>query len=191
MKKVFLSIALLVATTMIASAQLLPSLQFGLKAGANFSNLESVSLKSDSRTGVFGGVWARLGGAGLHFQPELYFNSKGTKTEEGKIDFTTMDLPLLLGTRVGSGPVAMRLQVGPVISFVLDESNDILESASQVTKFDEYKNQTFGITGGLGVDIMRLRADLRYEHGLSDVYKGENDNGRMNLWTLSVGYRIF
>jgi len=176
---------------MFASAQLLPSFQFGLKAGANFSNLKDVSIKSDTRTGVLGGVWARVGAAGLHFQPELYFTSKGSEGNEGKTKFTTMDLPLLLGTRVGVGPIAARLQVGPVISFVLDEDHTILENASQVTKFDEYKNQTFALTGGVGVDIMKLRADLRYEHGLSDVYDGDNNNGRLKLWTLSIGYRLF
>ena len=191
MKKLLLSLMLLTASTMLASAQLLPSFQFGLKAGANFSNLKDVSIKSDTRTGLLGGVWARVGAAGLHFQPELYFTSKGSEGSDGETKFTTMDLPLLLGTRVGVGPIAARLQVGPVISFVLNEDHTILQNASQVTQFDDYKNQTFAITGGLGVDIMKLRADLRYEHGLSDVYDGDDENGRLKLWTLSVGYRLF
>jgi len=34
---------------------------------------------------------------------------------------------------------------------------------------------------------------LRYEQGLSDVYDtSDSDNGgRLKLWTLSVGYRLF
>src|SRR5690606_10715603 len=105
MKKLFLSAILLAASTMFASAQLLPSIQFGLKAGANFSNLKDVSVSSDTRTGLLGGVWARFGAAGVHFQPELYFTSKGSEGNEGESKFTTMDLPLLLGTRIGIGPI--------------------------------------------------------------------------------------
>lgn len=193
MKKIFLSLLLIAATTFVASAQILPSFQFGLKAGANFSNLNDVSIKSETRTGVLGGVWARVGGAGIHFQPELYFVSKGSDGTEGKFKFTTMDLPLLLGTRIGVGPVAARIQIGPVVSFVMDEEHSLLDNAAQVTHFDEYKKQTFALTGGVGLDISRLRADLRYEQGLSDVFdnKESDNNGRLKLWTLSVGYRIF
>lgn len=193
MKKLFLSAILLAASTMVASAQLLPSIQFGLKAGANFSNLKDVSVRSDTRTGLLGGVWARFGAAGVHFQPELYFTAKGSQGNDGESKFTTMDLPLLLGTRIGIGPIAGRIQVGPVVSFVLDEENTFIENVGQVGNFGEYKNQNFALTGGVGVDISKLRADLRYEHGLSDVYKNNDDdrNGRLKLWTLSIGYRLF
>ena len=191
MKKLFLSLVLLTATTFFASAQLLPSIQFGLKAGANFSNLKDVSVKSDTRTGLLGGVWARFGAAGVHFQPELYFTSKGS-SGDGDSKFTTLDLPLLVGTRIGIGPIAARVQVGPVISFVLDEENSLGERLVDVTSFSEYKNQNFAITGGVGADISKFRADLRYEAGLSDVYKNNgDDNGKLNLWTLSIGYRLF
>jgi len=193
MKKLFLSLLLLTATTMFASAQILPSVQFGLKVGANFSNLSDISFDSETRTGLLGGAWARVGAAGFHFQPELYFTSKGSKGSQGSSKFTTMDIPLLLGTRIGVGPLAARVQVGPLVSFVLDEENSFIETISRSGDFKEYKNQSFAITGGVGVDISKFRADLRFEHGLSDAYDNENDqnNGKLRLWTLSVGYRLF
>src|SRR5690606_34253430 len=136
-----------------ASAQLLPSVQFGLKAGANFSNLNDVSVSSETRTGFLGGVWARVGAAGFHFQPELYFSSTGSNGDDGESKFTTLDLPLLLGTRIGLGPIAARVQVGPVVSFVLNEENSFGEAIGDVTNFSEYKNQQFALTGGVGADI--------------------------------------
>jgi hypothetical protein len=197
MKTFFLSAFLIVATMFTASAQLLPSFQFGIKGGANFSDIKDISLKSSSRTGYLVGAWARLGGAGVHFQPELYVTSKGAEIDEanqrGKVTFTTLDVPLLLGTRIGVGPIAARVQAGPVFSFVMNQDDSFVDNVGQAIQFDEYKNQTVAITGGVGVDIMKLRADLRYEHGVSDVFNrsGDSDNGRMSLWTLSVGYRIF
>lgn len=192
MKKFILSVFLVGATLMTASAQLLPTFQFGIKGGANFSTLKDVSLDAGSRTGYLVGVWARLGGAGLHLQPELYVTSKGSDLSDGgKVDFTTIDLPVLLGTRIGLGPIAARIQAGPVVSFVMSENSTFKENADNVLDFKNYKNQTIGLTGGVGVDLMKLRADLRYEHGLSDVLKNGQDKGKMSLWTVSVGYRLF
>ncbi|HLT42453.1 MAG TPA: porin family protein [Sphingobacteriaceae bacterium] len=195
MKRFFLGIFLIAASTFSASAQLFPTVQFGLKGGANFANIKDINLESSSRTGYLVGVWARLGGAGVHFQPELYLTSKGAElNNEGDIDrmnFTTLDLPLLLGTRVGLGPIAARVQVGPVISFVMDKDDSFLDNVSAVGNFKDYKNQTVSLTAGLGADIMKLRADLRYEHGVTDVFKNNDDNGRLSLWTVSIGYRLF
>lgn len=193
MKKIYLSVLILVATVFTASAQLFPTFQFGLKGGANFATINDISLSSSSRTGYQFGVWSRIGAAGLHLQPELYVTSKGAsiKESDSKFNFTSLDLPILLGTRIGLGPIAARVQAGPVISFVMDEDNKLKDAIGDVVNFKEYKNQTLGLTGGVGVDLMKLRADLRYEHGLTDVFKGGSEKGKMSLWTLSIGYRLF
>lgn len=196
MKKVFLSVFLVTATLFSASAQLFPSFQLGVKGGASFANIKDISIKSTSRSGYLVGVWARVGGAGVHLQPELYLTSKKAELgEDGKTDrinFTAMDLPILLGTRVGVGPIAARIQVGPVVTFVIDKDDSFIDNLGQATDFKDYKKQSFSLTGGLGLDIMNVRADVRYQHGLTDVFKNEdNDNkGRMNVWTVSVGYRL-
>jgi len=200
MKKFFITAFLLTSAIVGANAQLLPSLQFGVKAGLNFSNLKSEEggwLDASTRTGYQAGVWARIGGAGVHFQPELYVTGKSTEAKlvdadrdaEGNITFTSLDLPLLLGTRIGLGPAGLRVVAGPVVSFVVDKN--IGESLSQVTQFNEYKNQAWAVTGGLGLDISNFRVDLRYEHGLSELSKNDSAPQKLNLWTVGVGYRLF
>jgi len=113
MKKYFILVFLFAATVFGADAQLLPTFQFGVKAGLNFSNLKSEDggwLDASTRTGYQAGVWARIGGAGVHFQSERYVPGKSSEAklvednEEGKVTFTSLDLPLLLGTRIGLGP---------------------------------------------------------------------------------------
>ena len=197
MKKISLVAVFVIFGAISASAQLLPSLQFGVKGGANFSQLKDEGdwFNSSSRTGYQLGVWARLGGAGLHFQPELYVTSKGSEGTyegtKGKFKFTTLDLPLLLGTRIGVGPIAARIQAGPVVSFVMDQDNSFKDALQNVGQFKEYKNQNISITGGVGVDVSKFRADVRYEHGLSKAFKDEaGGNGKISLWTLSIGYRL-
>ncbi|MFC7525772.1 porin family protein [Parapedobacter sp. GCM10030251] len=198
MKKYFMIAFLVTSTILGANAQLLPSLQFGVKAGLNFSSLKSEEggwLDASTRTGYQAGVWARIGGAGVHFQPELYLTGKSSEAklveenEEGKVSFTSLDLPLLLGTRIGLGPAGLRIVAGPVVSFVVDKN--IGESLRQVTEFSEYKNQAWAVTGGLGLDISNFRVDLRYEHGLSELSKNESAPQKLNLWTVGVGYRLF
>ena len=192
MKKIILSVFLLSATVFTVAAQSSP-LQFGIKAGVNFATLKDINTEASSRTGYIGGVWARIGGAGLHVQPELYLTSKGSelKNEEGSVDFTTLELPILLGTKIGLGPIGARLQAGPVVSFVMSEKDNFKEDIGQVLKFKEYKNQTIGLTGGVGIDVSNLSLDVRYQQGLTEVLKGTDNNGKMSLWTVALGFRIF
>ncbi len=76
MKPFYLTITLLLAG-FYASAQILPSFQLGIKAGANFSKFDTENtFNSDNRTGFYGGLWARVGAAGIYFQPELYISGK-------------------------------------------------------------------------------------------------------------------
>ena len=198
MKKYLIVVFLFVATSFAANAQLLPTFQFGVKGGLNFSNLKSEEgnyFDASTRTGYQAGIWARVGGAGVHFQPELYITGKSSEAklidrdEKGKVSFTSLDLPLLLGTRIGLGPAGLRIVAGPVVSFVVDKN--IGEALRQVPEFSEYKNQAWAVTGGLGVDISNFRADLRYEHGLSELSKNESAPQKINLWTIGIGYRLF
>ncbi len=199
MKKYFIIAVLFVAGTVGAHAQLLPSFQFGVKGGLNFSTLkndEGSWLSSNTRTGYQAGVWARIGGAGIHVQPELYVTGKSSETnlveegdKKGKVSLTSLDLPVLLGTRIGLGPAGLRIQAGPVFSFVVDKKFG--DALGQVTDFDNYKNQSIAIAGGLGLDISNFRADLRYEHGVSNLHQTDKFSQKTSLWSVSVGYRLF
>ncbi|SEM06830.1 Outer membrane protein beta-barrel domain-containing protein [bacterium A37T11] len=200
MKKIYLSIYLLALTCVAAQAQLIPSIQFGIKGALNFSSIPSSKdlLSSDTRTGYQAGFYARFGAVGLHFQPELYLTGKSAdakfKDENGgeataKVTFTSLDLPLLLGTRIGLGPIGFRIQAGPVVSFLTNKG--IGDAFKNVMHTDQYKNQAWAITGGIGVDIGKLRADLRYEHGLSDLSKNDSYPQKLRLWNFGIGYRLF
>ena len=205
MKKLFILAFLVTSTIFGANAQLLPSLQFGVKAGLNFSSLKSDDGKyfdASTRTGYQAGVWARIGGAGVHFQPELYVTGKSSEAkliqenEKGKVSFTSLDLPLLLGTRIGLGPAGLRIVAGPVVSFVVDKN--IADTFTEsVLNINDYKNQAWAVTGGLGLDISNFRIDARYEHGLTNLSKNKSESSepdlsqKVNLWTVGIGYRLF
>lgn len=195
MKFLSLTIACLL-TTFFASAQILPSFQLGLKAGANFSKFNSENtFSSDSRTGLYGGLWARIGAAGIYFQPEVYLSGKRADLvsdatgEVNKVRFTSLDVPLLVGTKFGAAGVGLRLNTGPMFSLILDENQSFGQAAGNVFKAD-FKNQAIAWQFGAGLDIRKLSIDARYELGLSKINKAGYPGTKLNLFTIGLGYRI-
>lgn len=189
MKKSILTLICLIAAIGISQAQLFPTFKVGLKGGLGFSSLRSEGrfLNSDTKTGFQLGAWGRVGIAGFHVQPEVYYASKkagiSLENEEGDATFKSMDVPILLGTRIGIGPIGARIQAGPVFSFAQDGK---VVNLSEATNWDAYKKNSTGIIGGIGADISSFTVDLRYEHGLTNL--NETGNQKIRMWTIGVGF---
>ena len=203
MKKVIL-ISCMIFTTSLAAIAQLPSFTFGIKGGVNYSKLKTKDdlTNENSIMGYQVGIFTRLGGAGMYLQPELYLGSKGNEfigfedasgnevLAKGKVKFTTLDLPVLLGTKIGLSKLNIRFMAGPVVSFIVDEKTTFDSAYQSVSDFDNYKNQTFGLQSGAGVDLGNLSVDLRYEAGLSNVNKSEKYGQKQNLFHLSLGLKL-
>lgn len=198
MRKITLLSCLFIALSITTYAQL-PSFNLGVKGGINLASLKSDNFfGEENRLGYQFGLWARLGGAGFYVQPEAYLAGKGGNfnveqdngTEaSGKVRFTTLDVPVLIGNKIGFNKLNVRFMAGPIISFILDDS--FKGNAQQIGDIDNYKNQTWGAQIGAGVDVGSLTVDLRYEAGLSNVSKSGQYDQKQNLWHLSLGYKIF
>ena len=141
------------------------------------------------------GAWARIGAAGLHLQPELYLSGKNATLEnagqENKVKFTSLDVPVLVGTKFGAAGVGLRLNTGPVVSFLLDKDQNFSQAASSAFN-GNFKDQAFAWQFGAGVDIGSLGVDLRYELGLSKLNSdGYTQSTKLNLFTLGLAYKLF
>jgi len=202
MKKIIMFTCLLGITGLTAMAQI-PKFTFGIKGGVNYSNLKTKDDLTDENSimGYQAGIFTRFGGAGIYFQPELYLGTKGneyTSIEtnsgmmdvKGKIKFTTLDLPLLVGTKIGTNKLNLRFMAGPIVSFVIDESNNLGTAYNSVTDFGNYKKQTLGFQAGSGVDLGNLTFDVRYEAGLSNISQSEKYSQQQNLFHLSLGFKL-
>ncbi|SDG39784.1 Outer membrane protein beta-barrel domain-containing protein [Pedobacter terrae] len=195
MKYLSLTVAFLLVG-LFASAQILPSFQLGVKAGANFSKFDSENtFNSNNRTGFYGGLWARVGAAGVYFQPELYISGKKADLvsdatgDINKVRFTSLDVPLLVGTKFGAAGVGLRLNTGPMFSLILDENQSFGQAAGNVFRAD-FKNQALAWQFGAGLDLKKLSFDARYELGLSKINKSGYPGTKLNLFTVGLGYRI-
>lgn len=188
MKKYLLSLAILIAASVGAKAQL----SLGIKGGVNLSSINTDNLSSSTRTGYQAGVFARIG-EGLYLQPEMYLSGTGgdfhssDNSISGHASFTNLNIPLLLGKRFGTSGTNFRIMAGPVYTSVL--SHSLSQSISDAYHdFGKYNNGTLGYQAGVGVDILGLTADLRYEGGLTKL--NPNYGQRANIFSLSVGFKI-
>jgi hypothetical protein len=194
MKKLSLIITLVLITIYTASAQILPSFQFGAKAGMDFSNISRTgNFSTSSGSGYLAGIWMRVGALGFNFQPEAYITSKEVNIMDAGVNtqakFTSIDVPLLVGAKIGAFGFGARFYTGPVVSFAIDKDQSYSTAASNIIRLD-YKDQNYAWQAGMGLDIKKVSLDLRYEAGLSKQTYGSGSTN-INLYSLTLGYRIF
>jgi hypothetical protein len=197
MTKLFLFLAVIVAAATTLKAQIIPSVQFGVKGGVNLSSLSSntSTFNSSNRAGFLGGIWTRFGALGFNVQPELYYTSKNVDIKNGtgqsaNASFKSIDIPLLLGTKIGAFGLGGRFYAGPLLSFAIDRNNSLGSALGNATSFD-YKSSNIALTAGAGVDIRKISIDLRYEAGLTKqtyIDGSTNYKTRVSLFNLTLGY---
>jgi hypothetical protein len=144
------------------------------------------------------GLQTQIKVAMLLIRPEIYFNAgggtveqivDGGATEALNVKFNRIDIPVLVGVKLGPA----RINVGPVGSFVLSESNDLTELEPDFEMFTSA--MTWGFQAGLGLDISKLSIDVRYEGSLSSLGESFAVGGvdfpldaRPSQWIISLGW---
>ena len=220
MKKLVLIALCAVGINYSASAQYDPAFRFGVKAGANLSNINGNDLSlgsggnafnfkdnSDRTLGFAGGVFFRFG-KDFYLQPELLLSQKGAKFDfdnsvnDGKVDvrFSNLDVPLLFGVRIAK---FFRINAGPMASLRLSDNGKLGDSFNEVTGTNskaEFNNRlAFGYQAGVGVDFGRMSLDVRYEGNFTDIVKVNYNNAttaaqfgrKSNLFQATLGFAIF
>ena len=208
MKKLILVLIASMFIFTMSNAQLF---NYGIKAGIGFSSLkiEDITgindgsdvydlITGDAVMGYHVGFQTRINLALLMIQPELYFNAGGGTVEQIvdngpnellDVKFNRIDIPILLGVKLG--PV--RVNLGPVGSFVISETTDLTDLDPDFEMFTSA--MTWGFQAGLGFEISKLSIDARYEGSLSALGETLSVGGadfaldaRPAQWIISLGY---
>jgi hypothetical protein len=202
MKKLLI-LSCIILGTFAAKSQ---KLGFGVKAGLNFSKLSndvSTMRGGENATGFVGGVFGRASFLGFFVQPEVLFSQrKGSFTSN--VDSTAVtntlsyiDIPVMVGYKLAF----LRFNAGPNFQFLTgakQKSND----ASKDPNFskDNFNSSAVGFQAGLGIDLLKLSIDLRYDGCIGNLGKKVTNTStgqtvdystRANMWQLTVGFRIF
>lgn len=195
--------------------------KFGVKAGANLSNLRGDDViatndptirigNADARlTGFVGGGFLRLGGS-LFVQPELLLSQKGgafnvfrsgagNDNKTVNVRFTNLDVPVMFGIRFGD---VLRINAGPVASLRLSENGGLRQALNEVgatSVKDNFNQAALGYQAGVGFDIGNISLDLRYEGNVTNIINVNTDNANFNsqlkrkggLYQATIGFAIF
>lgn len=214
-------VAVLLITTCSSGIAQSRNFKFGVKAGANLSNLRGDAVYNSADpsvrignadthlTGFVAGAFARLGSS-LFIQPELLLSQKGgtynvfrdgVSNEDNQVDvrFTNLDVPVLVGIRIGD---VLRLNAGPIASLRMSENGGLRRALNEVgatSVEDNFKRATLGYQAGVGFDIGNLSLDLRYEGNFTNIVDVNTDSSNLNsalqhkgnLWQATLGFAIF
>ncbi|HLN95665.1 MAG TPA: porin family protein [Flavobacterium sp.] len=176
MKKLFVCLLFSVVCLPL-SAQ---SLRFGVKAGANFANVDAQDVSTDNMTSWHAGAVLEINVLPtFSIQPEALYSSQGAKVEgAGDFNFDYISVPVL--ARFYLLPDVLSLDAGPQFSFLV---NDDVDETFETKSFD------FAIAGGATVNVTKnLFAQARYVVGLTDTTEDAEVTNK--VIQLSLGYRF-
>jgi len=184
MKKIVFT---LLISLMAASA--FAQFSIGPKVALNFSNFSTNinTLKSDLQPGFDVGLFARIGKK-LYVQPEVLYAFKSNEIKsiigEAKNYKThAIDVPVLVGYKLLSfGSLSnIRIFAGPKLSVLVGNNFE-----------DTFKSTAFNYAGqaGLGVDLLMVTLDLRYDFAFNDIASVSDIKFRTNSFVISLGWKI-
>jgi len=193
MKKLLLSVFLLVLTISLFAQM---KFDLGIKGGVNFSKIsfDPDDYSAESVTKSHFGAFARVGWSRIFIQPEFYFSGKGGDVTSDVLstmtsfDYTSMDIPVLLGFRLIKGKAFdLHVVAGPVFSNISSEE----VTGDNLANQSFYEDNYMGIQYGLGFDVFFLSFDARMENGLGEFYTNpEGATGKNQTFMLSVGFKF-
>lgn len=174
---ILLTLAALTATLAAApaAAGLLPN--YGIKAGANFSNIDLDDLDASNKTGFVGGGFVNLAWPIFNLQGELLYTTKGfndaTAADLSKFDVSihAIQIPVLLKFKIPIPAVAPSAYIGPALSFTTKaEATDPSGNTEDIK--DDLESSVWSLIFGIDITLMdRFIVDARYDMGLSSLSK--------------------
>ena len=209
MKKLFfLTVAMLgFITTTYAQ-----KINYGIKAGTNFSNISGDTEVDNYRVGLYGGLFVEVGLTDrISIQPEVLYSSQGAhetfktfdasgvSSEEYTLRLEYLNVPVMFKYKVYNG---LNVQVGPQVGFLLNVDQKTEVGSYGYTLYDETENineyitdVNFGVNFGLGYEFNNgLFFDGRYNLGAINIAQEDNLSKGTELknhtFQVGVGYKF-
>jgi len=211
MKRIFILMAVLFSVQYVNA-------QFGIRAGLNstatqvdeiLQNADGIDeykvSAAEANVGFHFGLMGRINLGNLYVAPEVLFSSISSQmnvedlinggTKLADQSYKKIDVPILVGRKFGPDDFALRLEVGPVASFMLSSESALTEITKEEVK-EDLKSATWGFQAGVGVDLFeKIGVGVRYEGGLSSLGEGitiagkqQTFDARTQQWILSLAY---
>ncbi|MDD7887353.1 porin family protein [Flavivirga sp. 57AJ16] len=156
---------------------------FGIKGGANFSNMYTDDVDDNNvLTSFNAGLYVSMPiSESLAIQPEFLFSRKGSELTydnvfaEGKAKFKLnyIEVPVLLKANITPN---FNIHVGPYVAYLIDAQITNETEGGTFDFEDNFDNDDFnkidaGISAGIGFDFESIGIGARYNYGLTTVGK--------------------
>lgn len=163
---------------------------FGIKAGANFTEL-SKSIKdynSESSTGFAIGAALRVDIKRTYLQAEFLYTEKNVNLKGESISLKpkmkNIEIPLVFGVKlIDLKAFNLRAYGGGVYSKIVENNFD-KQDVSQV--FHDFDKDNIGLRLGAGIDVLSFTLDVSYDMGFKNV--SNTYETKPKTWLVSVGY---
>lgn len=212
MKQLFFTITLVAFIVSSAIAQddidIRTKFMFGLKAGANYSNVydsEGEEFTVDPKFGLAAGAYFSIPiGKFIGVQPEVLFSQKGFRATgrilganyDLKRTSNYLDVPLLFAVKPAS---FITILAGPQFSYLFYQKDEFKNAFTTVEQEQEFENDnirknTLCFTGGVDINLSHLvlsaRAGWDIQNNAGD---GSSSTPRYkNAWyQATIGYRFY
>lgn len=169
MKKILLSILVVVLLSFSVAEAQKTGTHFGLKVGVNSTNFGGDE-DTKTRFGYHVGPYLSIGVTDrFAIQPELLYSTQGAEVTANNVsrkqDLSYINMPIMAKIYVANG---FNIQVGPYVGVLLDFDSHSDDNSASV-KVD-YKGYDFGIGLGLAYELPGgFNFGGRYNFGLADV----------------------
>jgi len=115
------------------------------------------------------GLYSRLKIGSIYIQPEVLFTSTGGRIEYTEdinnitsqvidLSYNRIDVPIMLGKKFGK---VFRFNLGPILTYTISDSEDLPSQISELVQ--SYNDGVVGYQIGIGLDIKKIRLDVKYE----------------------------
>lgn len=181
---------------------------FGLKAGANYSNVydsDGEEFTADSKIGFAGGLFLTIPiGEFIGVQPEILYSQRGFIGKgrllglpyEFERTSNYVDIPLFVSIK----PIEyVSIVAGPQFSFLVNQKDTFKNGVTTIEQEQDFENDnirknTVCLVGGLDMNVQHLVIGARVG---ADLLKNDGDGNSStprykNTWgQLTVGYRLY
>lgn len=170
-----------------ASAGVLPTFKFGVKAGWEYqtNDLRSVSdIDFKSNSGWYAGVQGELSWAGIGIRPEVIYSHNKFDVggiAAGNVEMSKLDIPLLLQWKLLG---VLALQAGPTFCVMTNTEGSIEGKEWNIER------PTVGYALGTELRLWKLGITARYNGAFkrSEVLGFTTGENRINSFQVGVGY---
>lgn len=194
MKKIKLVISAVFVLISLHSMAL-AGFEFGAKGGLNLNKLNASGLTADTKIGPVAGLWVRLHAVSFFVQADVVYAGRGGQyttpavppfiaAKTVKLTSGYLEMPVMVGKRFFK---VLRLNAGPNFQYLLSAKQGGVDIKSGMSGF------VVGYQAGLGVDISKFGADVRYDGNLSKITSstgGFPSSTRSSVIQVTFSYRF-